>query len=256
MPLPGPYLTGTTSYEILVGVDCMREWTKLLEFFDQSQIRTDWKTQYTRYRLGRLKHQYWLNNRKNPTHAKVDEYDYRILQNCQPGHTVFFSSSGYYLRDIWPEITAVEMFPVVKTFYPDAIICEHRRDLVSVLPDLADNFAVVNNRADIWTEIDNITQHCEHYTRAMRPGCRFFYSFRDTQIVGVNRLKVDMEHFFLRWAQSLEQNLDLRLVWSQIDFQRKTPNGLGEYDVLENPDTTNGNLKFMFVYRGEPWQVI
>lgn len=234
----------------------MQKWTKIIEFFDQSHIRDDWKTQYIRYRLGRLKHQYWLDNRKNPTQAKIDEYDYRILQNCQPGHTVFFASSGYYLRDIWPEITAVEMHPVVKTFYPDAIICEHRKDLPQVLPNLADNFAVVNNRADIWTEIENVTTHCRYYTRVMRPGCRFFYSFRDTQIVDVNRLKVNMEAYFLDWAKSLKQELDLDLVWYNIDFQRKIPDKNGCYDMLENPDTTNGNLKFMFVYRGTPWQVI
>lgn len=234
----------------------MQHWTKLIEFFDQSQIRTDWKTQYIRYRLGRLKHQYWLDNRKNPTHAKVDQYDYRILQNCQAGHTVFFGSSGYYLRDIWPEITAVEMHPVVKTFYPEAIICEHRQDLMQALPDLADNFAVVNNRADIWTEIENVTEHCRYYTRAMRPGCRFFYSFRDTQIVGMNRLKLDMQQYFLTWARSLEHELALKLVWSQIDFPRKCADANGHYDMLENPDTTNGNLKFMFVYRGEPWPAI
>jgi hypothetical protein len=234
----------------------MQQWTKIIEFFDQSQFRTDWKTQYIRYRLGRLKHQYWLDNRKNPTHAKIDEYDYRILQNCRPGHTVFFSSSGYYLRDIWPEITAVEMFPVVKTFYPDAIICRQRQDLPKVLPDFADNFAVVNNRADIWTEIENVTEHCRHYTQIMRPGCRFFYSFRDTQIVNLNRLKVDMEQYFQDWAESLESTLDLKLVWSHIDFSRKLPDQNGYYDMLENPDTTNGNLKFMFTYKGDPWQII
>lgn len=30
----------------------------------------------------------------------------------------------------------------------------------------------------------------------------------------------------------------------------------GYYDQLENPDTTNGNLKFWFVYKGDPWQPI
>lgn len=234
----------------------MRDWIKLIEFFDQSALRTDWRTQYIRYRLGRLKHQYWLDNRKNATEAKVDEYDYRILQNCQPGHTVFFGSSGYYLKDIWPEITAVEMHPVVRTFYPEVVICEHRSDIAQALPEPADNFAVVNNRADLWIEIDGITEHCRHYTAAMRPGCRFFYSFRDTQVVGVNRLKVDMQKYFLDWARSLEHELGLTLVWSDIAFPRKTADCYGNHDMLENPDTTNGNLKFMFVYRGTPWSVI
>jgi hypothetical protein len=231
------------------------KWTKLLEFYDQGELRTDWKIQYQRYRVGRVKHQYWLDNRKNPTHARVDEYDYRILQNCQPGHTVFFSSSAYYLKDLWPEITVVEMFPFVKTFYPDAIICERREDIHSAIPELADNFAVVNNRTDHWVRPQELTQHIANYCKAMRPGARFFYSFRDLQMY-FHRLKVDAEKLYLDWAQSLEQELGLRLVWHDIDFRRKVPNELGEYDQLENPDPTNGNLKFWFVYKGEPWQVI
>jgi hypothetical protein len=150
---------------------------KIIEYFNQSSVKTDWKTQYIRYRLGRLKHQYWLLNRKNKDQIVIDSYDYSILRNCQPGHTVFFGSAGYYLMDLLPDIHIVEMHPVVKTFYPEAIICEDRNNIATALPVLADNFAVVNNRADIWTELENITGHCEKYVRAMRPGCRFFYSF-------------------------------------------------------------------------------
>ena len=230
-------------------------WTKVIEFFDQSEIKSDWRTQYIRYRLGRLKHQYWLHNRKRDE-ALIESYDHLILKNCQPGHTVFFASSGYYLKDIYPEITVVEHFPVVKTFYPQALIVEDRNEIAQVLDRPADNFAVVNNRADIWTEIENVTQHCRAYVRAMAPGCRFFYSFRDTQIVGFNRLKVPMAQFFLSWAQSLEAELGLRLVWHSTDFRKKIANERGEYDALENPDTTNGNLKFWFVYQGQPWEPV
>ena len=229
--------------------------TKILEFFDHSKIRTDWRTSYLRYRLGRLKHQYWLDNRKNPDHAVVDEYDHRILQNCQPGHTVFFASAGYYLKDIWPDITVVEMHPVVKSFYPSVFICEDRNtiDTIGIAP--ADNFAVVNNRGDLWTELENITEYCRCYTKIMNPGCRFFYSFRDTQVVGINRLKTDMEQHFLDWAHGLK-SLHLDLVWHNIDFRLMNADQNGCYDQLENPDTTNGNLKFMFVYKGNPWTVI
>ena len=55
--------------------------TKLLESFNQLSMKTDLKTQYIRYRIGRLKHQYWLWNRKNKSTAYVDEYDYTILRN-------------------------------------------------------------------------------------------------------------------------------------------------------------------------------
>jgi hypothetical protein len=227
--------------------------SKIIEFFDQASIRTDWKTQYIRYRLGRLKHQYWLWNRKNTTRAIIDQYDHAIIKNCQSGKTVFFASAGYYMRDIFTDVEVVEMHPVVQTFYPEAYICTDRAELSSVLPFKADNFAVVNNRADIWTELENVTMYCDYYTKAMSPGCRFFYSFRDTQISGLNRLTTDMESHFLNWAKSLQQSLGLTLVWHSIDFSKKTPDHNGYYDQLENPDTTNGNLKFWFVYQGDAW---
>lgn len=89
----------------------------------------------------------------------------------------------------------------------------------------------------------------------MNPGCRFFYSFRDTQIVGFNRLTVNMEEYFLDWAKDLERTHDLKLVWHDINFKKKLPDINGYYDQLENPDTTNGNLKFWFVYKGDVWEI-
>ena len=227
---------------------------KLLEFFEEQPIKSDWRTQYIRYRLGRLKHQYWLWNRKNSDKALIDEYDYAILENCQPGTTVFFASSGYYLKDIYPEIEVVEMHPVVKTFYPSVHICSDRDNLEN-LPIRADNFAVVNNRGDIWTEADNIAKYCKQYTKIMNPGCRFFYSFRDTQVSDINRLTINLEDYFLDWAHNVAKDNDMQLVWHNINFRKKQAQPDGSYDALENPDTTNGNLKFWFVYKGQPWKM-
>ncbi len=227
---------------------------KLLEFFEEQPIKSDWRTQYIRYRLGRLKHQYWLWNRKNSDKALIDEYDYAILENCQPGTTVFFASSGYYLKDIYPEIEVVEMHPVVKTFYPSVHICSDRDNLEN-LPIRADNFAVVNNRGDIWTEAYNIAKYCKQYTKIMNPGCRFFYSFRDTQVSDINRLTINLEDYFLDWAHNVAKDNDMQLVWHNINFRKKQAQPDGSYDALENPDTTNGNLKFWFVYKGQPWKM-
>lgn len=215
-------------------------------------MRQDWRTQYFRYRAGRLKHQYWLMNRKRD-HAVIDSYDHKIIQNCQPGHSVFFASAGYYIRDIYPDVTVIEMHPVIKTFYPDAIICTDRSSL-STLDIRADNFAVVNNRADHWVTIEGLRQHLYNYTRIMNPGCRVFYSFRDTQI-HVNRLTTDLRQHFLSWATDLA-DLGLQLVWHDIQFPARLPDHNGWHDLAENPDTTNGNLKFWFVYRGDSWEVI
>jgi hypothetical protein len=227
---------------------------KVIESFDQAEMKSDWRTQYRRYRTGRLKHQYWLWNRKSKDQALVDEYDYRILKNCQPGHTIFFSSAGYYLKDIFPEITVVEQFPVVKTFYPDVVICTKRQDLVNCIAKKADNFAVVNNRAEMWTDVQGLSTHLRHYTQIMNDGCRVFYSFRDTQMY-VNRLKVSMQDHFLSWALSLKHSHDLSLVWHQIDFRKKIPDQSGNFDFHENSDTANGNLKFWWVYKGCPWAI-
>lgn len=216
-------------------------------------MRKDWKTLYTRYRLGRLKHQYWLWNRKNKNEVYVDEYDYFILKNCQPGKTLFFSSAGYYLRDIFPEVDTAEMHSVVGTFYKDTIICTDRSKLAELLPYKYDNFAVVNNRADHWVTVDGLTEHITNYTKTMNDGCRFFYSFRDTQI-HVNRLTIDMEDHFLTWAKSLVM-IGLELVWHDIRFDKKVPDMNGEYNTFENPDVTNGNIKFIFVYKGSPWEI-
>jgi hypothetical protein len=89
----------------------------------------------------------------------------------------------------------------------------------------------------------------------MNPGCRVFYSFRDTQI-HINRINTDMEQYFLDWATSLKEKLGLTLVYHNLDFTKKCPDVNGYYDMLENPDTANGNLKFWFVYNGEPWNIL
>jgi hypothetical protein len=227
---------------------------KFLLGYSDIAFKTDWRTLYRRYRIGRLKHQYWLWNRKSQNKYVIDAYDHKILKNCQSGTTVFFDSSAYYLKDMFPEIVVVESHEVVKSFRDDVIISP-RADISQHAPR-ADNFAVVNNRGDQWFTPDQMTANMSYYTAAMNPGCRFFYSFRDTQIPKFNRLTIDQEQFWLNWAQQLAQSHGLHLVWTDIQFPKKQPDSNGEYHTLENPDTTNGNLKFWFVYQGDPWTLI
>ena len=80
----------------------------------------------------------------------------------------------------------------------------------------------------------------------MKKGCRFFYSLRDTQMLGFNRLKVDMETLFYDWAKSLHQSHGLELIDHDINFKKKIKKEDKEYDLNENPDTTNGNIKLAF----------
>lgn len=219
--------------------------------FDDIQFKDDWKTLYRRYRIGRLKHQYWLWNRKQKHKFLIDEYDYKILKNCKDGITVFYASSGYYLKDLFPKIISVEQHPIVKSFYKDVIISS-REELLYTIPKV-DNFAIVNNRAEQWYTPEQMKENILHYTKCMNKGCRFFYSFRDTQIPLINRLTTDLEKMWFQWALELEKTHHLVLVWQDIQFPKKHPNDYGQYDTLENPDSTNGNIKFWFVYQGEPW---
>lgn len=226
---------------------------RLVEQIFKHEHKEDFQTRYIKYRAGRLKHQYWLWNRKRFSKI-VDEYDIAILKNCRPGSIAFFASAGYYLKEIWPHIDSIEMHPVVKEFCPDVILVNSRQNLQAEVPVMYDNFAVVNNRGDHWVDTTGLTQHLIDYTQILNPGARVFYSFRDTQIQ-YNRLKVNSVEYFLSWANSLK-DIGLALVWSDIDFKKKTKDGAGNYDEFENPDTTNGNLKFWFVYKGESWTKI
>lgn len=226
---------------------------QLVEQIQPDQHHQDVKTQYLKYRVGRIKHQYWLWNRKR-TIKLVDWYDALILKNCQPGRTAFFASAGYYLQDIWSNIDSIEIHPVVHRFCPDCIVVSDRQQLASTVTDCYDNFAVVNSRADHWVTVDGLAEHLNNYAKILNPGARVFYSFRDTQII-FNRLTVDHTQYFLNWANSLSV-YGFELVWHDVQFAVKEKDHNGCYDGLENPDTTNGNLKFWFVYKGKPWTVI
>jgi hypothetical protein len=226
---------------------------RLVEQIYPDEHNNSFKTRYVKYRAGRLKHHYWLRNRKR-TNKFVEEYDATILKNCKPGTTAFFCSAGYYLKDIWPNIDSIETHAVVKEFFPDVILVDSRASLADHVPNKYDNFAVVNNRGDHWVDIVGLAEHLKNYCRVLNDGARVFYSFRDTQI-HYHRLKQPAHEHFLDWAKSLH-NIGLTLVWHDIQFKPKVKDGAGNYDAFENPDTTNGNLKFWFVYNGQPWKPI
>jgi len=221
---------------------------KPIEFhLDKKNQKTDFKTRYIKFRLGRIKHQLWLNNRKSE-HKVLYEEDKKILDKCQNGTTAIFDSAGYYIKDLFPShnIDVIESNPVVQAFYPDCIICE-RKDLVN-LDKAYDNFIVTNARSDHWVNMDTMGEYFKIYTTVMNKGCRFFYSFRDTQILGFNRLKINMEKFFLDWANNLHQTHGLKLIDHNIMFPKKIKYADSGFNLEENPDTTNGNIKFAFIF--------
>jgi len=221
---------------------------KLIEHFsDYPMVQSD-THDYRRYRMGRLKHQLWLYNRKRDE-IILDTHDKFILENLRPGNTCVFGSAGYYLEEVIPNLTVIEQWPIVKKFYPKAQIIENRSEIAETNGRMFDNFIVVNNRGDIWCELSVVEQHIANYVKSMKPGCLFFYSFRDTQIVNWNRLKVNHKQYFHDFGLHIEKTYNLNLLWHDIKFAKKQKDGAGNYDIWENPDTTNGNIKYVFEYK-------
>ncbi len=223
---------------------------KLIENFSDYPMLENDQHNYTRYRMGRLKHQLWLYNRKRDE-AIIDTHDKFVLDNLQKGKTCIFGSAGYYLEDFISDLVVVEQWPIVKKFYPKAQIVEDRSEIAKQNGRVFDNFVVINNRGDIWCELSVVEKHIASYVEAMKPGCLFFYSFRDTQIVGWNRLTHDHYNYFRDFAVHIEKTYDLNLLWHDIKFAEKIKDGAGNYDIMENPDTTNGNIKFVFEYKSK-----
>ena len=235
---------------------------KLIEHFtDYDMTTTDNskvdKHNYIRYRIGRLKHNFWLKSRKSKDTVYVDAYDNFILQNLKQGETCYFGSAGYYLDGAIDNLTVIEHRPIVQAFYPEAVIVEHRNEVGKLFPNKFDNFVVVNNRADIWTtlydtfeDLPSVEDHVRHYITSMKPGCVFFYSFRDTQIINWNRISENHYEYFYKFGLYLKK-YGLNLLWHDIKFANKEADGNGDYDILENPDTLNGNIKFIFQYRND-----
>jgi len=220
---------------------------KIVEYHDKDKFKDNFKTHYLRYRTGRIRHNIWLKNRKSKEKL-LDAYDNFVLQNCQPGKITYFNSAGYYIADVYPEknIEVIENDPIVKTFYPKVITANRKNNDL----EKTQNFVVTNCRSDHWNTLQGFTNHFTQYTTYMSTGCRFFYSMRDTQVLGLNRLKQDIVSEFNNWLLSLGK-INLTLVHKSIDIPKKFDNNCDE-----NPDTANGNIKLAFVYNGKPWSIV
>ena len=215
---------------------------ELIEHFDEYQMVDNDRHNYIRYRLGRIKHYYWLKNRKNKDVKLLDEYDDFIIKNLNPGKTCVFGCAGYYLDEWIKDLTVVEQWPIVKTFYPEAHIIKDRKDLYHNFQCSFDNFIVTNSRSDHWVSLEGLTEHIKNYSQTIKDNGLLFYSFRDTQIIGWNRLKTDQQKFFTNWAKNIYNETGMYCVWEDICFvDRSNP-----FAMDENPDTTNGNIKFIF----------
>jgi hypothetical protein len=210
---------------------------KIIKHYSELQKKTtDLKSSYIGYRTGKIKHELWLKSRKS-NQTYITQYDEYILENLQAGNTGIFGSAGYFLEDCIDNLEVIEENDIVKTFYPKATIVKTRDQIGNLFPDHFDNFIVTNNRSDLWVDERGLCKHINEYKKAMKNGCLFFYSMRDTQFTPWNRLKFNHYEIFIALAKSIEQ-LGFECLESQMDFA----NGDGN----ENPDTTNGNIKYLF----------
>lgn len=203
---------------------------------DLTKVNNNDKIDYLKYRTGKIKHELWLKSRKSDS-VYITAYDQCILDNLQPGSTGIFGSAGYYLEDCVDNLTVIEKDAIVKKFYPKAVIVKERGEIGKLFPRHFNNFIVTNNRSDMWTDGEGIVNHIKKYKEAMATGCVFFYSIRDTQFTPWNRLKINHYKMFVGLAKQIEQ-AGFECIQTQIDFA----NGDGN----ENPDTTNGNIRYIF----------
>ncbi len=206
------------------------------QYADLTQIKNNDKIDYLKYRTGKIKHELWLKSRKSNS-VYITSYDQCILDNLAEGQTGIFGSAGYYLEDCVKNLTVIEQKSIVKKFYPKAIIVKDRKDISKFFPKYFNNFIVTNNRSDMWCDAKTMINHIKNYKKAMAPGCIFFYSIRDTQFTPWNRLKVNHYKMFVDLAKQIEQ-IGFECMQTQIDF------AIG--DGNENPDTTNGNIRYIF----------
>ena len=218
---------------------------KLIEHFNDYPMIETKKHDYIRYRLGRIKHELWLKNRKNKDKIIIDSYDRFIIENLKTGNTCIFGCAGYYLEELIKNLTVVEQWPIVKEFYPKAQIISHRSEISKNNGKYFDNFISTNPRGDHWCTIEDLVDtHVSEYVKTMKDGCLFFYSFRDTQML-YNRLKNNHYEHFNNFGILCEKKLNLNILWKDIQFTKKLKDSFGNYNMEENPDTTNGNIKFI-----------
>jgi len=92
---------------------------KLIEHFtDYPMIDTD-KHNYTRYRMGRLKHELWLRNRKNKNEIIIDEYE-KLNISCDVKNPQIYNnhSAKTTIRETLDEVdTNINLNTVVNNSY-------------------------------------------------------------------------------------------------------------------------------------------
>jgi len=219
---------------------------KIINNYVDATFVDTWRNRYMRYRAGHPKHRYYLNNRKQPI-AKLDLWDEYILKNLQPGKTIAWDASGYYLQDFVQDLVVVEKYPIVLDWAPDCIIDTDVSAMLK-LKGSADNLIFVNINELRWKDINYWTTWWIQKAIYLKPNSQIFFSFRENRLLR-NRLKESLTGIMSSWLPAMEQHgfyvkhysYDPCPIDATVHDHRHAP---------EIVDTVNGNLKIHWEYHG------
>lgn len=218
---------------------------KIIRNYAEGGFRESFRNLYTKWKFGKPKHTYYVKNRRSNV-VVLDQYDQYIIERLQHGNTIVYDAAGYYLADVIPNLTVVELNPIVRTWFPAAII-DTGPTSVEHLYGSAANFIVNNTIKLRWKTFDEFTSYWEHQTRFFSDTTEIFFSFRDI-FVFHNRLKYRFSDLLSRWLTEDMEPRGFQLV--QLDHQLvPVDSSVTELErAVEVTDMINGNVKIHWRY--------
>jgi hypothetical protein len=218
---------------------------KVIDCYADGPWVDSYRNNYIKWKFGKPKHRYYVNNRR-ATVKKFDPWDQYVVDHCGTGHTIAWDSAGYYLDGIIPNLTVVDLEPVVQSWYPQARIYTDE-GTVEDLYHSADNFMINNTVRLRWRTFDYLTNFWQNTARFFRPECQVFFSFRDIFIFH-NRLKYHFSDLLEQWIDRMTPlGFDpVRVSYEKIPV---TSDITEIAQVPEIDDMVNGNIKIHWQYR-------
>jgi hypothetical protein len=220
---------------------------KVISCYADGPIIPSFRNQYTMLKFGKPKHRYYLRNRYS-NEIVLDQYDKYLIENCQPGHTIYYDSSGYYMAGVLDNLTVVELKPIVLKWYPEALIDDGSNDsAIQALHGTADNFIINNTIRLRYRTFEYYTNYWRHQTRFFKPGAQVFYSFRDI-FIHHNKLKHPFSQVLQNWLTEMDTH-GFKLVNCVREIIPITADMTELHIIPEVTDMVNGNVKLHWEYR-------
>lgn len=218
---------------------------KVISRYSDANFHSTFRNLYIKWKFGKPKHKYYVHNRKSKDKI-LDYYDKYILDNIQPGVTIAFDCAGYYLDGIVDNLIVVDLDPIVKVWYPNAVIYDNNH-AVTHLYNTADNFIVNNTIKLRWKTFDEFSEFWKTSRQFLRHESQIFFSFRDIFIFH-NRLKFKFSDLLSNWLCEMQQyGFDV----NQYTYDKLpvTEHMTDLEKIPEIEDMNNGNVKIHWTYR-------